>query len=69
MKKGHPSGTNAPSSMRFGPGPVAGAGVVRMAGHGKGLGAKAGGSKAAGTNFTVGGKSTPKGMKIQRSGE
>lgn len=72
MKKGHYTGTNAPSSMRHGPGPVAGAGMVRMAspaGKGMGINTKSGSSKAAGTNMTVGSKSTPKGMKIQRSGE
>ena len=32
------------------------------------VGASAGGSKAAGTNMTVGSKATPKGMKISRQG-
>lgn len=36
MKKmRHPTGTNAPSSMRTGPGPVAGAGMVMTGGPGK----------------------------------
>lgn len=70
MSKGHYTGTNAPSSMRTGPGPVAGAGMVRMARPGgKGITAKMGGTKAAGTKMTVGSSATPKGMKIQRSGE
>lgn len=69
MSKGHYTGTNAPSSMRTGPGPVAGAGMVRMAAQGKGLGAMGGSKKASGTNMTVGSKATPKGMKYQRSGE
>lgn len=69
MSKGHYTGTNAPSSMRTGAGPVKGAGMVRMAGQGKGLGAMGGSKKAAGTNMTVGSKSMPRGMKTQRSGE
>ena len=69
MSKGHYTGTNAPSSMRTGPGPVAGAGMVRMASPGKGITAKSSGSKASGMKMTVGSKSTPRGMKTQRMGE
>lgn len=69
MSKGHYTGTNAPSSMRTGPGPVAGAGMVRMAGHGKGLGSKGNSTKAAGLKMSVGSKSVPGGMKTQRMGE
>lgn len=72
MSKGHYTGTNAPSSMRTGPGPVAGAGMIRMAspaGKGKGINTKSGGSKMSGAKMTVGSKSTPRGMKMQRMGE
>ncbi len=68
MSKGHYTGTCAPSSMRTGPGSVKGAGMNKTGGPGK-LAMKVSGGKQAGANFSVGGKSTPKGMKYQRSGE
>lgn len=67
MKKGHYTGSNAPSSMRHGAGPVAGAGYVKTGGPGKA--AMKVKSHMAGTNFSVGGKSTPGGMKVQKQGE
>ncbi len=68
MSKGHYTGTCAPSSMRTGPGPNAGAGMVRMAAPNK-MAAKVGGGKASGIKMTVGSKSKPSGMKVERQGE
>ncbi len=66
MSKGHYTGTCAPSSMRTGPGPVAGAGMVKMAANSR---IKTSGGKASGLKMTVGTSKSPKGMKYQRSGE
>ncbi len=55
------------STMSHGPGPVKGAGYVTTGGPGKA--AMRVKPHMAGAKFSVGSKSTPSGMKIQRSGE
>lgn len=68
MKSGrHYTGSNAPSSMRTGPGPVAGAGMVMTGGPGKAASKVT--SHMSGTKFGVGSSATPKGMKVQKQGE
>lgn len=68
MSKGHYTGTNAPSSMRTGPGPVAGAGENKTGGPGRAA-MRVSGGKMSGTNFSVGSGKSPKGMKTQKMGE
>lgn len=69
MKKmRHPTGTMAPSGMRMGAGPVAGAGIVRTGGPGKA--AMRVTPKPAGGKFSGGANSyTPPKMSTQKMGE
>lgn len=69
MKKGkHYSGSHAPSSMRTGPGPVAGAGMVMTGGPGRA--AMKVKPHMAGANFTGGANSySPPKMSKTNQGE
>lgn len=69
MKRGkHPTGTIAPSGMRMGAGPVAGAGMLTTGGPGKA--AMRVKPRMAGAKFQGGANSyNPPKMPIQRNGE
>ena len=67
MSKGHYTGTVAASNMRTGPGSGKSAGMLRAAPNK--MAAKVGGGRASGMKMTVGSKSKPSGMKIEREGE